>query len=193
MPSTIDWDLTFFLAGTGPPHHACIVVARPDGSLGMLEAGPHDTPIIAIKDLSSNLLEYETRERIWVRRRRVPLTPEQSAKLTAFALAQEHKPFAILRLVVQITPFRTRGPLRTWFVGSPHGERHCYFCSELVLEACVAAGLIDSATARPSATYPRDIFFDHSLDPYLNRHLNLSEGWYPPARWTSAPSADHAK
>jgi hypothetical protein len=181
------WEVTFCLACAGTPHHACIVIQRPDGRLAMVEAGPHDKPIVAILDLMPNLLEYEKHERIWVRRRRVPLTAEQSARLTAFALAQENKPFALFRLAVQLTPFRTRGPLRTWFVGAPHGERESYFCSELVMEACVAAGLIDRETARPSATYPCDIFFDHSLNLYLNKHLKLSEGWYPPARWSSAP------
>jgi hypothetical protein len=187
------WELTFCLACTGAPHHASLVFARPDGRLAMLEAGPHDNPIVALLDLLPNLYDYEKRERIWVRRRRVPLTPEQSAKLTAFALAQENKPFAIFRLAVQLTPFRTRGLVRTWWVGTPQGERHSYFCSELVMETCVAVGLIDPATARPSATYPRDMFFDHSLNPYLNKHLNLADGWLPPARWTSNPWADQAQ
>jgi hypothetical protein len=181
------WSITFSLAITGPPHHACLVIAMPDGRLGMLEAGPHDRPYIAVLDLLSNLHRYEQEERVWVRRRRTPLTAEQSAKLAAFALAQEGKPFAVYRLALQITPFRNRGLVRTWFVGQPQGERGSYFCSELVMESLVAAGLIDAATARPSATFPRDIFFDRSLDPYLNKHLNLSSDWYPPARWSSAP------
>jgi hypothetical protein len=187
------WAIGFALACTGPPHHATLVIARPDGRLAMLEAGPHDEPHVAILDLMPNLREYEPHERIWVRRRRTPLTPEQSARLTAFALAQENKPFAVFRLVLQVTPLRARGPIRTWFVGGPHGNRDNYFCSELVMEACVDAGLLDRATARPSATYPRDIFFDHSLDPYLEKHLNLTEGWYPPARWCTAPWEKHTE
>jgi len=185
------WEITFALACTGPPHHACIVIARPDGRLAMLEAGPHDSLHIAVLDLLPNLREYEAHERIWIRRRRTPLTPEQSALLTEFALAQENKAFAVFRLVLQVTPFRARGPLRTWVAGGPHGNRDQYFCSELVMEACVYAGLLDRATARPSATYPRDMFFDHSLDPYLNKHLHLCEGWYPPARWSTAPWTMH--
>ena len=49
-------------------------------------------------------------------------------------------------------------------------------------------GLVNAADVRPSATYPRDLFFDSSLNPFLNQHLNLSACWYPPARWTSCPN-----
>jgi hypothetical protein len=92
-----------------------------------------------------------------------------------------------LRLVGQLTPFRSRGPVRTWFVGGPHGERRSYFCSELVMESCIAAGLVDAATTRPAATYPRDLFYGRSLNCYLNTHLDLEAGWCPPARWTECP------
>jgi hypothetical protein len=118
----------------------------------------------------------------------VPLTPEQSALLTEFAMPQEGKFFAIFRLGKQLTVFRSRGPLRTRFVGKPQGaDRRWYFCSELALEALVWAGALDAETTRPSATYPRDIFFDRSPNPYINKHLNLSGCWYPPARFTSCP------
>jgi hypothetical protein len=129
-------------------------------------------------------------DRVWVRRRRLPLTPEQSARLTAFAEAQDGKPFAVVRLAAQVTPFRSRGPLRTWFVGGPHGDRRSWFCSELVVECCVAAGLMDPATARPAATYPRDLFFGRSLNLYLDSHLDLEPGWWPPARWAEQPAGD---
>jgi hypothetical protein len=52
----------------------------------------------------------------------------------------------------------------------------------------VAAGLIDPATARPSATFPRDLFFDRLPNPYLDRTLDLSACWCPPARWLPCPS-----
>jgi len=53
----------------------------------------------------------------------------------------------------------------------------------LVTESCVAAGLMHATTARPAATYPRDLFFGHSLNLYLDEHLCLDE-WDPPARWS---------
>jgi hypothetical protein len=184
------WKVMHNLGGTGHPHHTGVVFARPDGSLAVLEAGPHDTTHIENLDWYPHYCLYEQKGRIWIRQRKEPLTPEQSACLTAFALAQEGKWFALGRLGQQLTVFRTRGPLRTEFVGTPYGpDRHSYFCSELGLEALVAAGALDAETTRPSATFPRDIFFDWSPNPYLKKHLNLSGCWYPPARFTSCPSA----
>jgi hypothetical protein len=136
----------------------------------------------------AHLRAYHARERLWIRRRRTPLTAEQSARLTAFCAAQVGKPFASLRILAQVTPLRSRGPIRTEYVGKPHGDRPRWFCAELVVEALCAAGLLDPATARPAATYPRDLFYDRSPNPWLNQHLNLSCGWYPPAQWTDCPA-----
>jgi hypothetical protein len=136
-----------------------------------------------------HLRGYEERG-VWIRQRKTPLTPEQSACLTAFCLRQDGKRFAIGRLGAQWTPFRSRGPLRTQFMGGPHGDRRSYFCSELATETLVAAGLLDPATTRPSATYPRDLFMDFSINPFINRNYNLGECWYPPARWISNPECD---
>jgi hypothetical protein len=180
------WKLMHNLAGTGDPTHSMIVFAMPDGTLGILEAGPHDTLKCRTLDALPHMLSYETEGRVWVRQRTVPLTPEQSARLTEFALATDGRQFALGRLAGQLTPFRARGPVRTWVTGKPRGlDRDGYFCSELVLEACVYAGLLDPRTTRPSATYPRDIFMDYSPNPYLKRHLKLTPCWDPPARWTS--------
>lgn len=182
------WKITHNLAGTGHPHHTGVVFARPDGSLAVLEAGPHDTARIRTLDWHPHFCLYAQKGRIWIRQRKAPLTPEQSACLTQFALAQEGKRFALGRLLGQLTVFRSRGPLRTAYKGRPQGpDRGGYFCSELAMEALVAAGAIDAETARPSATYPRDIFFDDSPNPYLKRHLDLSGCWYPPARFTCCP------
>jgi len=183
------WKITHNLAGTGHPHHTGVVFERPDGSLAVLEAGPHDTIRINNLDWYPHFRCYEEKGLIWIRQRKVPLTPQQSACLTEFALAQEGKFFAIFRLGKQLTPFRSRGPVRTAFVGRPQGaDRRWYFCSELAMEALVWAGALDEETTRPSATYPRDIFFDRSPNPYLNKHLNLSGCWYAPARFTTCPS-----
>jgi hypothetical protein len=178
------WRVTHYMALAFDPNGSAIVFARPDGSLALLEAGPNDTLWVGTLDLLPHLSEYAAEGQVWIRRRRVPLTPEQSAKLTAFALAEDGKRFALVRLAGQLTPFRCRGPLRTWFVGGPHGDRSSYFCSELVCEACVAAGLLDPARTRPAATYPRDLFYGRSLNPFIDHHLDVNAGWCPPARWT---------
>ena len=183
------WKVMHNLAGTGHPTHSAIVFARPDGTMAILEGGPHDTLHCRALDAIPHLKSYEDEGRVWIRRRAVPLTKEESRALTDFAMAQEGKWFALQRLGLQLTIFRARGPLRTQFVGKPHGCRHSYFCSELVMECCVAAGLIDHETARPSATYPRDLYLDCSLNPYINRTLKLAPCWDPPARWSSCPNA----
>ena len=109
------------------------------------------------------------------------------ARLTAFALAQDGKRFALHHLAIQLTPFRTRGPFRTYFVGKPCSDRRRWFCSELVSEACVAAGLLDPERTRPSATYPHDLFYGRSFNLFIDHHLDINECWFPPARWTSCP------
>lgn len=183
------WKLMHNLAGTGHPTHSMIVFAFPDGKMGILEGGPHDTMKCRTLDALAHIYTYEGQGRVWVRRRTVPLTPEESARLTEFALATDGRRFAIGRLAEQLTIFRARGPLRTAFVGKPNGlDRSSYYCSELVTEACVYAGILDARTTRPSATYPRDLYLDRSLNPYINAHLKLAPCWDLPARWTSFPS-----
>ena len=154
----------------------------------MLESGPLNGIWVELHNLDTCLGEHEKRgKRMLIRRRRTPLTCEQTACLTRWAEAKDGKRFAVFRLLGQITVFRSRGPLRTYVLGGPHGERHAYFCSELVLESCVHIGLLDPATTRPAATYPRDLFFDKSTNKFLNEHFTLADGWYPPARWVMCP------
>jgi hypothetical protein len=180
--------LGHWLAGAAGVHHSGLIIARSEGRLALLESGPFNSVRVEIVDWRQHMCEHvQCGDRVWIRRRRCPLTPEQSACLTAFAEAQEGKPFAVLRLIGQVTPFRSRGPLRTYFVGHPHGDRHSYFCCELVMESLVAARLLDPETARPAATYPRDLFYGRSINLYLHHHLDLERDWYPPARWTNCP------
>jgi hypothetical protein len=49
-------------------------------------------------------------------------------------------------------------------------------------------GLLDPESARPAATYPRDLFFDASNNLYLNRHFKMSPDWLPPQLWTPVRS-----
>jgi hypothetical protein len=174
------------LAGSAGVHHSGIMFLRADGRPALLEAGPFHRFHVEASDPVEQMQKYEAcGDRVWIRRRAQPLTAEQSARLTAFAEGQVGKWFAFLRVAGQLTPFRSRGVLRTWWVGKPHKERSSYFCSELVLESCIAAGLVDEAEARPAATYPRDLFFGQSPIPYLDSHLHMEPGWHPPARWTA--------
>lgn len=188
---TVFWTVTHNWAGSGHPHHSGIVVARPDGRLAALEAGPYDTLHIRINDLPPHFQKYtDLGEPIWVRRRKTPLTCEQSAALTAFALAQDGKRFALIRQGAQLTPLRCRGDHRTEYMGKPNLYRCSYFCSELVTTALVAGGMVCPEDARPAATYPSDLFFDRSACPFVNQHLHLSCDWDPPARWLNCPGPE---
>src|SRR5262245_24968869 len=163
LDGSVFWRVTHYMALAFDPNGSGIVFARPDGSLAVLEAGPNDTLWVRTLDLLPHLREYADAGKLWIRKRRTPLTPEQSCRLTAFTLAVDGKHFALWRLGVQLTVFRSRGPLRTCFMGRPHGgDRRDYFCSELVCEACVAAGLLDPERTRPAATYPHDLFYGRS-------------------------------
>ena len=186
---SVFWTVMHNLAGTSHPTHSMIVFALPDGRPAILEGGPHDTVKCRLLEAIPHMASYEAEGRVWVRRRSGPLTPEQSARLTQFCLHLDGRAFSLRRLAVQLTPLRTRGPVKTAFVGKPHGpDREAYFCSELICEACVYAGLMDPRTTRPSATYPRDLFFSGRLNPYLVRHLKaMDAAWEPPARWTGHP------
>lgn len=186
---SVFWTVMHRLAGTNHPTHSMIVFALPDGRPAILEAGPHDTVKCRVLEPVPHMASYAATGRVWVRRRKCPLTPWQSARLTEFCLAVNCRDFSLRRLALQLTPLRTRGPIRTAFVGKPRGiDLQGYFCSELVCEACVYAGLMDERTTRPSATYPRDLFFSGKLNPYLVRHMKAMDAtWDPPARWTSRP------
>jgi hypothetical protein len=181
------WKLTHDMAFAFEPHNSALIIARPDGCLAVLEAGPNDCLWIHALDMLPHLKEYADKGPVWIRKRKTPLTPDQCAALTDFGMRQVGKRFALLRLGVQLTVFRDRGPLRTEYVGGPHGDRRQYYCSELVLESLVAAGLVDCTTTRPSATYPHELFFDESCNLYIRNHLPLIHDWEPPARWVPCP------
>src|SRR5438445_7506862 len=156
------WTFTHNLALAFEPHNSAIVFRRPDGTMAILEAGPNDCLHVKTLDMLPHLQEYEAKGPVWIRKRNVPLTPEQCDRLTAFALTQDGKRFALIRLAGQLTLLRSRGPLRTWVMGKPRGNRTTYFCSELVTESCVAACLLDPARTRPAATYLHDLFYVHT-------------------------------
>ena len=183
------WLMMHKLALTSHPTHSMIVFAMPDGRPAILEGGPHDTFKCRLLEVVPHLASYEAEGRVWVRRRTCPLTPMQSARLTEFCLAVNCRDFSVRRLAVQLTPLRTRGLVRTAFIGKPNGlDREAFYCSELVVEACVYAGLLDKSSARPSATFPRDLFFGDSPNPYLHKHLPaMNCVWDAPARWTGHP------
>ena len=174
--------LKYLFAGSWKPTHAGVVVRTRAGSLAVLEAGGARSHEVRLVPLEERPLRPSD-AKLWIRRHDGPLTPEQSARLTEFAETVNGRRYDYRRQLLLATPLRTRGPIRTFFLGKPEGIVDKYFCSQVVVEALAYAGAIDPTLARPSATFPRDLFFDRSLNPFLNRHPTLAAGWAPPALW----------
>jgi hypothetical protein len=189
----LTWGIGHRLAKSGHPHHSMIVFCKPEGGFAILEAGGNpDTPSkVSTADLF-RILEWEEAKtgrkerRIWIRQRKVPLTPEQSEALTNFALEVQGRRFARAKLLVLMTPIRAKGPIRTAWLGKPNYDKNSYFCAEMVVTAMAATGIIDAEFARPGASFPHDLFMGGSRNSWVDRGLrSLNECWAPPARWTN--------
>jgi hypothetical protein len=167
----------YALAHTGQPYHTGVVVSLPDGRPAILEAGPYDYVSVYLMDLLPRLRTHDGS--IWVRRRCVSLTPEQSARLTAFALEQTGKRFALFRVILEATPFRAHGSLHSRLFGSPRVDRRRWFCSELAIAALAVAGVVDPRIMQPNTVYPRDLFVDRPID--------LKPCWEQPRLWICDP------
>jgi hypothetical protein len=168
----------YALAHTGKPYHVGVVVNLPDGRPGVLEAGPYDLVNVYLMDLLPRLRTHQGS--IWIRRRRTPLSPEQSARLSDFALKQTGKRFALFRVMLEITPLRAHGgPVHARLFGSTRVDRPGWFCSELVVAALSVAGVLDPAVIKPNTIFPRDLFCDCPFD--------LKPCWDEPRSWTCDP------
>lgn len=174
------WRFLDALAFSGPPDHNGIVVRMPDGSHAILESAPDGDPYVELQDVVPRLRCYKGT--VWVRRLKCPLSAEQSARLTCFAFAQLGKRYARVRLALQITPFRARGPLRHHVLGHTFMNRHRWYCSEIVVAAGTAAGLFDPQRVPANITYPRDLFD--------NRFHDLSCVWHDARMWRSCPPTE---
>jgi hypothetical protein len=176
---SVFWRWVYMLAWTGPPFHVGIVARLPDGRPALLEAGPFDSSKVYLFDMFPRLKVHDGE--IWVRRLRCPLTADQSASLTQFALEQAGKPFALGRVMLEGTPIRNHGFPNAQLFGRPWIDRQRWFCSELTIAAAAHVGVIDPNVIRPNTVYPRDLFLDapHDLSPW----------WEEPRRWTSEPGA----
>jgi hypothetical protein len=160
------------LVGTDGPLHAGIVYRRPDGAMALLEAGANRVPRVQFLDVDQRVRGYDGT--VLVRRLKTPLTPEQSKKLTEFCHAQEGKSYAVLRLMLQGTPLRPRGVLNP-VLGKTSLERERWICSELVVAAATAAGVLSTKDYHANAIFPRDLCYDESV--------NLTAFYEPPALW----------
>ncbi len=159
------WTALFAVAGTGPPLHMGIVVRKRGGGLAVLEAGPDDTVWVDLRDLTPRLRQFRRafNGTITIRRCKERLNRWQSSALTRFAHAQNGKRYAVLRLLAQGTPLRSRGPLQPW-LGKTSTDRDSWMCSELSVAAAGLVGLLDPSVVHANATYPRDLVDNQRFD-----------------------------
>jgi len=171
------WTVLFAYAGTGAPLHMGMVVKKTDGSLAVLEAGPDDTIWVRLLDLEKRLPQFQRDfdGPVTIRRCKKALTAEQSKALTQFAHAQDGKRYAIGRLLLQGTAFRSRGPIRELFLGKTYLDRDSWICSELAVAAGTLVNLFDPKSVHANVSYPRDL-----VD---NARHDLSATWHDAGRW----------
>ncbi len=168
----LGWTLLFAYAGTGAPLHMGIVVKNNDGKLAILEAGPDDTIWVKLLELDQRLPQFndDFKGTIHIRRCKKALTDEESKALTKFAHAQDGKRYAIGRLLLQGTPFRTRGPVREMFFGATVLDRDSWICSELAVAAGTVVKLFDPKVVYANVCYPRDLVNNERYDLSANFH-----------------------
>ncbi|HZU36869.1 MAG TPA: hypothetical protein VFA18_13200 [Gemmataceae bacterium] len=175
------WLFLYHMAGTDMPDHSGFVVALPDGRPAILESAPDDGKLLGLYvellDALPRLDQFQGT--IYIRRVRHPLTPEQSARVTQWALQQQGKRYALFRMLLQGTPFRCRSGLRAKLFARTKLDRSSYFCSEIVVAAGTVAGLFDPRVHQANRIYPRDLLYDD--------HYDLSATWYPAGVWHPTP------
>jgi hypothetical protein len=112
----------------------------------------------------------------------VPLSCEQSRRLTEFACSQEGKPFDTVGFILPVfaCPVRKFKPrcLSPEELDTPR-----WFCSSIVVAAGVVAGLLDPRLVRPRHTDPEDLKTD--------RPMNLSRCWQEAVRWHRCGERTH--
>jgi len=174
------WLVLFAYAGTGPPLHMGMVVKKSDGKLAVLEAGPDDTVWVKLLALDERLRQFhdDFSGTITIRRCKKELTADQSRALTKFAEAQEGKRYAVGRLLLQGTSFRSRGPVRELVLGRTVLDRDSWICSELAVAAGTVVKLFDPKVVHANVAYP--------LDLVNNERHDLSDSWHDPAIWLPA-------
>ncbi|MFM7151276.1 MAG: hypothetical protein ACKO23_15685 [Gemmataceae bacterium] len=163
--------LIYKFGGTCHPYHVGIVVRNPEGSLCVFESGAKIKFGVTEIPLPQRMNEYlliRPYRRIWVRKIKEPLNPEQSRCLTDYAESQCGKKFAcFFRMGLMGIPGRPLKPTE-W-------NQDRWFCAELVSETIRYCGLCPCCWIRPEKTSPRDLFKDER---------NIGVRWHSPKTWS---------
>jgi hypothetical protein len=176
------WGFLYHYVGSDFPNHSGLVVKLSDGRPAVLESGPDDGKTLGLHvfllEASSRLEQYKIQWNgaIYIRRLRQPLTPEQSAALTDWAIQQAGKHYATLRLLLQGTPIRCRSGLREQIFAKTYDNRERWLCCELAVAGLAHVGVLDPNVIKGNRTYPRDVLYDD--------HYDLSATHLPAGEWT---------
>lgn len=152
---SVKWGILYTLVGSDAPYHVGLIFRKPDGGFAIAEAGPNDTLTCRVLELAPRLHGWE--HTLQIRQCKKALTPEQSAEMTRWAMAQDGKRYALGRLLLQGTPVRCRGPLRRIYFGATYTDRDSYLCAELVVAGGTVGGIFDPQRHKANTIYPRDI------------------------------------
>jgi hypothetical protein len=171
------WTVLYKMVGSDAPYHSGLVYKQPDGLCGAVEAGPNDSLECRTLDLKSRL--YDWPYTLYIRRCKKQLTPQQSSEMTKWALAQDHKRYALGRLLLQATPVRARGRVRKTLFGATYLDRPAYLCAELVVAGGTVGGIFDPHIHKGNSCYPRDLIFNDVFD--LSPQYEESQVWIPTA------------
>ena len=169
------WGMLYKFVGSDAPYHVGLIFKKPDGRCAIVEAGPNDTLHCRVLELAPRLHGWE--HTLQIRGCKKMLTPEQSAEMTKWALAQDGKRYALGRLLLQATPVRCRAPLRKSLFGATYTDRDSYLCAELVIAGGTVGGLFDPQLHKGNTIYPRDIIQDDIHD--LSRLYHEAQIWLP--------------
>jgi hypothetical protein len=189
------WGILYFMVGSDAPYHSGLVYKQPDGLCGAVEAGPNDSLECRTLDLKARL--YDWPHTLYIRRCKVQLTPEKSAEMTKWALSQDHKRYALGRLLLQATPVRARGTVRKTLFGATYLDRPSYLCAELVVAGGTVGGIFDQHVHKGNSCYPRDLIqndvYDlaplyHEVQVWIPRPIAPSEPASPPAARDLTPA-----
>ncbi len=192
------------LTRSGPPWHSGIVIADRAGQLKFYNApgqvagqeGEQGGNQQQEGEEEQNrgpryddIVESITRvpQKVWVRSLKFPLLLDQTYRLRKWAEEQEGKPFGYLRSVTcPVLCYPVRGPMRQRSLPPVGIDRPTWFCSELVVAAGIAAGLINPQVVKPGCVNPLDLNEDSLLD--------LSPVWTKPCElWWDKEASESGK